>query len=303
MNPFRRLALTLAAWTWAAGACAALEVGVIRWQVLDMPPAFNYVHGRPPRDASELGHGEVDGFMRLLIGQMPQYRHEFVEAGVARFEALARQDKALCSVLLVRTPQRLEWLFYTPVYPPLMSRQLHVIVRRDRQQKFISPQGQVLQLTDILKRKDLVGLLVKDRSYGPRIDALVKAQGADGPKSMVTARNSQLLGMLNAGRMDYTLDYPLMLEAYLQKDGAGADLVALPVTEGFGTSMVHAACSRNPEGRRAIEAIDWAERRLAQDPRRDEMLRGWLGDKPDDADRLRLKRFMDERARAGARIE
>ncbi len=300
-----RHAALLPAFACAAVAAAATpQVGTIRWQVLDMPPAFNFINGHPPRDATELGRGEVDGFMRLLIGQMPQYRHEFVEAGVARFEALARQDKAVCSALLVRTPQRLAWLFYTPVFPPLMSRQLHVIVRRDRLDKFSTPQGRALQLSDILNRRDLVGLLQKDRSYGPRIDTLVQAQGADGPKTMVTSRNSQLLSMLSAGRMDYTLDYPLMLDAYNHnKEGASSDLVALPITEGLSTSMAHASCSRNPEGRRAIEAIDRAERQLAQDPRRDKLLRDWLGDKIDDADRLRLKHFLDERARAGPRIE
>ena len=302
MKRLGRLALALAlAGTWA---CAlAQEVGVMHWQVLDMPPAFTYPDGHQPRTPDELGNGEVDGFMRLLIAQMPQYRHEFVEAGIARFEALSRSGKAMCSLLLVRTPERLDWLFYTPVYTPQVSRQLHVVVRRDRLAAFSSPNGQLLQLADIIKRQDLTGLLQKDRSYGPRIDALIRSQAPAGPKYMVTGRTNQLLSMLRAGRMDYTLDYPQMVDEFLRKEGPGPELVELPIVEGLSTQMVHAACSRNPEGRRAIEAIDLAERQLAQDPRRDALLREWRGDKADETDRLRLKHFMDERARAGARIE
>ena len=88
------LALCLGGWSCAWGQ----EVGTVRWLTHDVPPHFTYLHGKPPQRAADLANGEIDGFLRLLIGQMPQYHHEFVDAGFPRFESLVRQGQTLCFV-------------------------------------------------------------------------------------------------------------------------------------------------------------------------------------------------------------
>jgi uncharacterized protein (TIGR02285 family) len=294
-------ALLLAGPLRPAAAQGAAPAAPMRWLVQDLPPAFSYQNGHAPQQVSDLGNGEVDGFLRLLIAQMPQYRHEFVEAGLARFESLVRQGQGICSLLHVRTPERLSWLYYTHLFPPLLSRQIHVVVRGDQLARF-ETQGQPLQLPELLQRGELVGLLPKDRSFGPRIDALLQAQGALAPKRIATGRSSNLLAMLRAGRMDYTLEYPTIVAEFLRASGS-AELVALPLAEGRSTAVATAACGRNAEGRLAIEAIDLAVRRIAQDPQREALLRGWRGEHQDEGDRQRLNRYMDERARGGAQIE
>jgi len=274
----------------------------MRWLVQDMPPHFTYPNGRAPQRVEDLGHGEVEGFMRLLITRLPQYRHEFVEASLPRFEALVRQGPALCSMLHLRTPERLGWLYFTHLYPPLVSRQIHVIVNRDQLGRFESP-GQSLQLSELLQRTELVGLLPRDRSFGARIDALLQAQGAQAPRTVVSGRSMHLLTMLKARRMDYTLEYPSTVDEFLRQGEGGADFVKLPIVEGRSTQLATVGCSRNPEGRRLIEAIDQALRKLAQDPQREAWLKAWRGDALDEQDRLRINRYMDERARGGAQIE
>jgi len=292
---------------WAAAPAEVTEtVGTIQWLVQDLPPHFSFKGGKAPQRASELGNGEVDGFLRLLIERIPQYRHEFVDAGLPRFEALVRQGQTLCSVLHVRTPERLSWLYFTSLHAPLFSRQLHVVVRRDRLAQFeqADAPGQPLSLAEILQRQDLVGLLPRGRSFGPRIDGLLQAAGEQAPRSMVTGRGTHLLSMLRAQRMDYTLEYSSVVDEYLSSSsGAGAELVKLPIAEGRSTAVATAACSRTPEGRRQIEAIDQAVRKLAQDPQREAWMRAWRGSHLDEQDRQSLKRFMDERARAGPQIE
>lgn len=280
-------------------------VGTIHWLVQDLPPHFNFKAGKAPLRPRDLGNGEVDGFMRLLIERIPQYRHEFVDAGLPRFEALVRQGQTLCSALHVRTPERLSWLYFTSLHAPLFSRQLHVVVRRDRLAQFEQGEapGQPLSLAEILQRQDLVGLLPRGRSFGPRIDGLLQAAGEQAPRTMVTGRGTHLLSMLRAHRMDYTLEYPSVVDDYLSSSGAGVDLVKLPIAEGRSTAVATAACSRTPEGRRQIEAIDQAVRKLAQDPQREAWMRAWRGHQLDEQDRQNIKRFMDERARSGPQID
>lgn len=293
---------------WVALALAVLACGAraedasLRWVVQDLPPHFSYANGRAPTRPEDLGQGEVDGFLRLLIQRLPEYRHEFVEASTPRFESLVRQGQTLCSVLHVRRPERLEWLYFTHLHPALLSRQIHVIVHRDAAARF-ELGGQPLQLADLLQRRELVGLLPRERSFGPRIDALLQAQAANAPRTVAISRHTQLLAMLRARRMDYTLEYPAVVDEFQRSLGGTPELLKLPLAEGRSTQLATAACSRTPEGRRLIEAIDLAVRQLAQDPQRERWIKAWRGEALDEADRQKLLRYLDERARGGPQVE
>lgn len=283
---------------------AAAQADTIRWVAQDVPPHFSFVDGRAPRSVAELGGGEVDGFLRVLLPRMPQYGHEFVEASTARYEALSRSGETLCSALHVRTPKRVGWLYFSHLYPPLASREIHVIVRRDVADALTAgrPQDSRLTLADLLKRPELRLLLARDRSFGPQIDRLLARHVV--PRLVVGAQQSnRLLGMLRAGRMDYTLEYPAVVNDYLKRVDDPAALVALPLAEGFTTQLATVACSRTPEGRRQIEAIDAAVRQLAREPDREPWVREWRGSRQTATDQRRLNGYMDERARGGPRIE
>lgn len=288
----------------AAPACLASETepGTVRWMVQDVPPHFSFPVGKSGLTAKDLGNGELDGMLKLLIARMPQYRHEFVDAGLARFETLVRQGDALCSVLHVRTPERLSWLYFTHTHPTLFSRQIHVIVHRDSLARF-ETLNQPLQFADLLQRSDLVGLLPRDRSYGPKIDGLLKEHAANAPKTVNAGRSMQLLAMLRAKRMDYTLDYPSTADEFMRNNQALGELVKIPLVDTRTTGVATVACSRSPEGRKHIEAIDAAVRKLAQEPNREAWVRAWRGDSVDEQDRQRINRYMDERARGGPQID
>lgn len=300
----RALACAAAGLVAAVAVRAAPPTETIRWVVQDVPPHFSFIQGRAPRNLAELGHGELDGFMRVLLARMPQYRHEFVEASTARFEALSRSGETLCSTMHVRTPARLQWLYFSHLYPPLVSREIHVIVRRDLLPQLAAsrPEDGRLVLADLLKRRELRLLLARDRAFGAQIDNLLAHQAV--PRLAVGAQLShQLLDMLRAGRMDYTLEYPSVVKDYLKRVGDPDALVALPVAEGLSTLLATVSCSRSPAGRRRIEAIDAAVRALAREPDREAWIREWRGDKVDAVDVKRLNTYMDERARGGPRIE
>lgn len=298
-------------WWWAlslaaAAASVAAEpaVDTIRWVAQDVPPHFSFRDGHAPRSVDELGHGEVAGFMRVLLPRMAGVRHEFVEAGTARYEALSRSGQTLCSTLHVRTPERLAWAYFSHLYPPLASREVHVIVRREVLERVMShaPGDGRVVLGDLLQRPELRLLLARDRAYGPKVDALLAQQAV--PRLSVGAHpGTQLMDMLRAGRMDYTLDYPAAMHDYLRRSGDAGALVALPVAEGRSTLVATVSCSRTPQGLRHIEAIDAAVRELAREPDRERWVRAWRGEMLSGPDLKRLNAYMDERARSGPRIE
>lgn len=301
MKAVLKTGLALAGLWLALGLARAAPAETLRWIAQDLPPHFSYEQGRAPRSPAELGHGEIAGFMRQLIARMPEYRHEFVEANTARFEALTRSGETLCSTLHVRTPERLKWLYFSHLYPPLVARDIHVVVARDKLDRF-EPTEQ-LTLLNLLQRTDLHLMLARDRSFGTQIDALL-ARGTGSQLTRVGAsQGKQLLDMLRSGRMDYTLEYAAVADDYLSKSAHPQALVKLPVAEGVSTSLATVACSRTPAGLKRIEAIDAAVRQLARDPQREQWIRAWRGDGIDARDLKRLNQYLDERARNGARIE
>ncbi len=305
LSPLSPLSLLLSLLSLApCAAKASAPLPTLQWLVQDVPPHFSYVRpGQPPQTMDDIGHGELDGFLRILVKRLPQYRHVLVEMPFTRFEMQARQGQTLCSVLHVRTPERLDWLYFSHLYPPLFSRQLHVVVHKDLQAQFeATGAGQTLQLSELLQRQDLVGLLPRDRAFGPRIDALLKQAGEAAPRTVVPNRNMHLLHMLRARRMDYTLEYASVVDEFLHLHG-GDELVKLPLAEGRSTQLATVACSRTTQGRQHIEAIDAAVRRLAQEKDREAWLRSWRSEPLDAQDRQRVNRYMDERARGGPAIE
>jgi uncharacterized protein (TIGR02285 family) len=289
----------------ASGAQAAPPADTIRWVAQDVPPHFSFIQGRPPHSIAELGRGEVDGFMRVLLTRMPGFRHEFVEASTARYETESRRGQTLCSTMHVRTPERLKWAYFSHLYPPLASREIHVIVRRDllaRLAKEGRPQDGRLLLAELLKRPELRPLVARDRAFGAQVDSLLAQRSV--PRQSVGAHlSTQLLDMLRAGRMDYTLEYPAVVKDYLARVGDPGALVALPMAEGLSTLLATVSCSRTPAGKRHIEAIDAAVRELAGEPNREAWVREWRGNRSEPQDMKRLNAYMDERARGGARIE
>ena len=279
---------------------------VMRWQVRDMPPHMVYPDGRPPARIEDLGHGTISAYMRQLLPLLPQYRHEFIEATAARAEAMVREGQTLCSMIHLYTPERLAERYFTPAYPVLGQLQAQVVVHRSQLARFAAL-GRPLSLAALLQRADLSGAMSAGRSFGAGVDRVIRAQGEGGNlRPVVVLRHSSVLTMLRAGRMDYALDFAGGVEDYLRSVKAPGELVCLPIVEAPPIPLSYASCSRNEEGRRLIEAIDGAIRRLAAGPQREDWIAsaftGWRG--PLDAqERLRLKRFFDERARGGPRIE
>lgn len=299
----------------AALLCAGLAVPthaqpVMRWLVQDAPPHFSYAGGKTPQSVADLGHGERDGFLRLLIGQLPQYRHEFVEASLPRFELMVRGGQTICSVLHKRVPERLASRYFTPMFPAPNSHQVQLVVRRDRLERFQS-MGTPVTITGLLQTPSLKGLVARERSFGNTLDPLLKQAHGRALDTVVTTSNKTLLAMLRAGRMDYTLEYAEAVQQFLgdaAEDGKRdarrePDLLLLPIAELEAQDLAYASCTRNPEGREQIEAIDAAVRRLAQDPRRHVWKRQWLGESVPAAERARLIRFLDDRARRGPQVE
>ncbi|QPF76250.1 hypothetical protein G8A07_27190 [Roseateles sp. DAIF2] len=306
MPLLRRRTALLAGLTAARPALPRAEEAAtpMRWQVRDMPPLFAYTGGHTPTRLEDLGRGLIDGYMRQLLPLLPQYRHEFVEVTVPRAQALLREGKTLCSMIHLYTPERLAERYFTPAYPMPGQLQAQVIVHRSQLARIAAALGPApLSLAALLQRPDFSGMMTAGRSFGVGVDRVLRAQapGSGNLSPVVVVRHSSVLTMLRARRMDYALEFPGMVDEYLRSVGAPGELVGLPIAEASTIALSYASCTRSEEGRRQIEAIDQAIRRLAQPEHRATLLRRWQS--PGPAERQRLNQYFDERARGGPLIE
>lgn len=306
-----RLLAALMLWACLPGVThgADADAEVLRWVVYDLPPYFIYPHGRQPRSAEELGQGSIDGFLRELVSRLPQYRHEFVEASTPRMQALVASGQTLCSVLHARSTERLQWLYFTPIYLQQNTRDdvLHLVIRQDQLSSILAgrPADQPLSLAGLLRRPELRTLAAKDRVFNPRIDAQLQAAQVS-RLAMGPAPTGRILELLRAGRIDYTIEVPRVVSHYLQQHADGPRLLTLPLAEAQmdrEQEVLHASCSRTPAGRQRIEAIDEAVRRLAGDPHRDRWLQEWRSKALDANQSKALNTYFDQRGRGGPMIE
>lgn len=280
-----------------AGTAAAQEARTITWNLVDWPPFYVLKNGQAPASAEELGEGAIDEFLRLLLPHLPQYRHRFVTLNGPRAEVERRAGRGLCSPSSMRTPARLRERYFTPALPTV---QLQLVLRRERLALLAQGRGTV-SLRQLTQRTELSGLVMRARHYGADLAPWLAEAPDRNIKAMVAPRAGNLLTMLAAGRMDYTLEYPMVV-AYHQQ-GRAAELVSLPIEEAGEPPLGYISCNRNPWGLAVLRDIDRALRELARQPEAAQVYRRWLGEEQQAREQARLERFFAQRARGGVRIE
>lgn len=76
----------------------------------------------------ELGYGEVDGFMCVLLVCMFGYWYEFVEVSMVCYEVLSCGGEMLCLILYVCMFEWLKWLYFFYFYLLLILCEIYVVV-------------------------------------------------------------------------------------------------------------------------------------------------------------------------------
>lgn len=223
----------------------------ITWAILDWPPVFMLKDGKTPTSVTELGTGYGDQQLREIITRLPNYQHDFVILNVQRIWAEIEGGHNLCFSTAFLTPEREKFAYFTP---SIVLRGIGVVVRHD------SPiarelAGSSTSLKSLLEtHKEFRGVLEQKRSYGPVVDDILKQSPAAPPRIPVS-KPSELLHNVALGRIDYTLEYPIVVE-YRQRTSHFAqamDVILIKELPDLTTGYV--ACTGSAWGRRAINDI------------------------------------------------
>lgn len=205
--------------------------------------------------------GVMFELLHEVTKQLPEYQHRYKAMSLSRgFADLTRHDD-LCMVGMMRSPERDKAGYFVglwPVLPPQL-----VIRREDRQ--LIAGKQERTSLAALLQRTDLRGAIIEGRFFGPSLEPLLQTAKDSGQLQTLqtSASSNNLLSMLDAGRIDFTLDF---LETFMTSSEARPELrrklMLLPLQESQTPRVGGIYCSRSPHGKQLIERID----KLAQNP-------------------------------------
>jgi len=223
----------------------------IFWLVRDLPPFTVF-------DGPEKGQGVIDHLLPLLIGQMPEYDHSIVRVNRARgIQMLQDRNSFTCDPTLLWTPQRAEYVRFSMPSLGVLSGGL---VLRKENQALVAPylDGHQVDLRGLLSNDSLKLGIVAERSYGTRIDAILRQlPGSALSRHYGNDATANLLQMQQLGRLRMVLGYwPEVRYLIQQQGGALADYQFHPVQGVERYQFLHVGCSDSPLGRDAIAHID-----------------------------------------------
>ncbi len=259
----------------ACGLCWpgwAQDKPTVTWMVADQPPASMPINGRPT-------NGVLDVLWKLIVQRSPEVQHQYVVAPTARALTGLAEGREACVMGLVLTAERERIAYFSETHfgPPLQLITRSEVIRRLPR----NAAGEVLPGT-LFDRQDLHGLLVRNRSYSPHLDALLNQRGNNSAVAYVNNAEggANVFKMIALKRADYTLDYDFTLAYQLQRESAffqnkRQTLVAVPVAGSLSFAS-GIACPRTPWGRQAILKIDSIVAGLATNKEYQESGNRWL---------------------------
>lgn len=194
-------------------SCSALTANAesITWISTELAPMTMPVGERA-------GEGYIDQIYKYLVEVLPQHSLKEEVVPLPRVMFMAQRGGSICTSLLFQTPEREAYLRFTPPYGYLYP--IGVVTRASDQAQFapyISKSGNFILDKALLDSRLGLGI-AGGRSYGAKIDAVVKPQAEAGAKNVQQIYQDEstkvLLAMLERQRFDYMFAFPSEIEFF-----------------------------------------------------------------------------------------
>ncbi len=212
------------------------------WAVGHFPP-YLILYGE------EAGQGIYDGQLRQIKKQLTQFEHSQKEMNVARAWVDIAKGHNLCILLSLDNKNRRDFAHFSMPYGQRLPVQL--VMRRDTFNKLNEPKQ--VSLKQILHNEGLTGLVQSSRSYSKEVDSML-ANSENLGLITSAASSTQLIKMLDKGRIDYFIEYEEVVD-YYRKDLL-SDIVFVKIEEVDALVIAYVACTKNAWGLSVIMGVN-----------------------------------------------
>jgi uncharacterized protein (TIGR02285 family) len=233
------------------GQVSASTNKTITWYKPEFPP-LSIVNG------PDAGKGYSDRIESYLIQELNDFDHQVLVSPFKRTLRDMKKGLNACSVTLLKTPARSEFIAFTVPARLLLPNDL--VVRKGDLSKFndFKDESGSISLEKVIQSGIVRIGYSNGRSYTKPIDALLtKYKGSDnlierlgneGPKGLLT--------MLSKGNIDAMFAQPVEAQFHGRSIGVAADIAQLPINEIKEYTVGYIGCSKTPWGEAVIKKVD-----------------------------------------------
>jgi uncharacterized protein (TIGR02285 family) len=222
----------------------------LTWMVLDWPPWFML--------QEDEGIGQYNYILKEAQEGLPQYDHINEEMNWSRFWYEV-ENTNMCYVFGVKSSKREEIVYFSNPHSLILPNS--IIMRKEDIKKLGNPAS--YSIGELMQDTRFNGLIEKERSFTKPIDTVLNTYEAGSNLTRVEKNSESLIKMLIAGRIDYTVEYPIVASYHSKPQNIDTDILgSIPISEMDPFSYVYMACTKNEWGKNIIDEWNEILRRL-----------------------------------------
>ena len=220
---------------------------IVNWQNVNWPP-FQILRGE------EAGKGRFDVLIKIFQDHLPQYEHQNIEMNWARFWEGVNAGKHVLNSMAIKTEERSQYTEFSDVMTFTLPHR--IIMKKSTIEKLGNPES--VTLAEFLKDGRIKGILEQKRSYSAKLDGILKEHEAGANYERKTLEISHILKMILSDRIDYTIEYPLVVNYLIKKYNLQSDtpLGSIQIEELPRYITAHIAGPKNSWGINVINDIN-----------------------------------------------
>ncbi len=201
-------------------------------------------------EGEDAGKGRFNHLLKTIKKNMPQYTHVDVNMNWARFWHEMDNQTNFCNIFAFKSGKREKVVYFSKPHTFVLPNA--IIMRKSTIEKLGNPKR--YSIVALLKDRRFEGVAEKNRSFSASFDLILKQYEPGSNLLRVGASAASIVGMVASGRVDYTIEYPIVAAFYGKKWSRKVDaLSSIPIIEMDTYANVHMACTKNEWGRKIID--------------------------------------------------
>lgn len=247
-------------------ASLALFIGLLNpasgaeliWSTLPLAGVAELKDGHPTE-------GVAYDLQLLLEKALPGFQHHYIVSTPNRLRHEMARGVPRCSTILLQSPELEQVGYFIPYIPALP---IQLVVRTSMQNKLPIEDGQV-SLAKILQNPEWRGAIAEGRGYPIELQSLLDQGLTEGHITAINspASGTNFLSMISHGRLDYSLEYSLVVNYYAAKTKLPEPLTTLSIVENNQMSPAGIYCTKSPWGKETAAKLDQAIRQIVGEPK------------------------------------
>lgn len=226
----------------------------INWMVHEIPPLLLLKSSDTVLEADDI-EGPLAGLYKTLAKSMPEYEHRFLRLPLVRLTKLLKDNKQICSLVLLESKERQEYLVFGEEVS--VGLPWGLITLKDLSPGKYSLSGAPYPEIDVAKTLDKSRFrlgFATGRYYGPQVmPLLAKSKSSYGLLSDGSVM--KLLSMLEAKRLDGVLAVYLEMAEYERAHPEGPKMQFFRIKEAPDFTTLRVSCENSKWGRKTEKDI------------------------------------------------